>query len=143
MPRALRRRAWTEGGSRAVDQNLAFVAAVRVHAGEQLDQRGFAGAVLAAQRVHFAGAQVEADARERGDAAEALDDVARLEDEVGRHDGGGRCEGAASLMRRLREQGLARDSWSRRALGVGHAAIDLVVCRESVVDDGVDRCCRG
>ena len=42
-----------------VEHELAFVAAVRVDAGQHLDQRGLAGAVLAAERVDLAGAQIE------------------------------------------------------------------------------------
>ena len=56
----------------AVDADLAVV--VGVHAGEDLHQRRLAGAVLADQRVHLAGAKLEVDAVERGDAGEALGD---------------------------------------------------------------------
>ena len=50
---------------------------VGVHAGQDLHQRRLAGAVLAHQRVHLAGAEVEVDAVERGDAGEALADALR------------------------------------------------------------------
>src|SRR5262249_52799623 len=47
---------------------------------QELDQRGLARAVLAAERVDLPGPQVEGDALERGHAAETLDDAPRLED---------------------------------------------------------------
>ena len=46
---------------------------------EHLDQRGLAGAVLAEQAVHLAGADVEVHAVERADAGELLDDAGHLE----------------------------------------------------------------
>ena len=54
----------------AVQPDLAGIGAV--HAGEDLDQRRLAGAVLAEQRVHLAGAHVEVDRVERERAGEAL-----------------------------------------------------------------------
>jgi hypothetical protein len=75
---------------RAIDDDRALVAAVRMHAREQFDQRRLAGAVFTAERVDFAGAQREADTVERGHAAEALDDAARLEDRGRAHGRGGR-----------------------------------------------------
>ncbi len=64
----------------AVDQDLA---ARRAHdAREDLDQRRLACAVVADDRVHLAGAQVEADAAQGDDAPEALGHVARLEDRI-------------------------------------------------------------
>ena len=54
----------------AVEEELALVDLV--HAGEHLHQRRLAGSVLADQRVHLAGAQVEVHVLERLDAGEAL-----------------------------------------------------------------------
>ena len=54
----------------SVVDNLAGVGTV--DAAEDLDERGFAGAVLAEQRVDLAGPQLEVHAVERHDAAEAL-----------------------------------------------------------------------
>jgi hypothetical protein len=68
-----------EPGRLAAHQQLALVAAVRMEAAEQLDQRALAGAVLAAQRVHFAGPQREVDLAEGGHAAERLGEAAGLE----------------------------------------------------------------
>ena len=72
-----RRGRWRSATGRAVDPDLAVI--VGVHAGEDLHQRRLAGAVLAHQRVHLAGAEVEVDAVERGDAGEALADAARAQ----------------------------------------------------------------
>ncbi len=52
------------GGS-AIDEQLTFVRTVRVQAAEELDERGFARAVLPAQRVDFTVAQIEGDVIER------------------------------------------------------------------------------
>ena len=60
-----------------VDEDLALVGLVR--AGEDLDQRGLAGAVLAEQAVHLAGADLEVDAVERSGAGELLHDAAHLQ----------------------------------------------------------------
>ena len=51
----------------------------RIHAGQHLDQRRLAGAVLAHERVHFAGAQRELDAGQRLHAGKGAGDAARLE----------------------------------------------------------------
>ena len=59
-------------------ENVAFVRPGRIHAAEQFDQRAFAGTILAAQRVYFAGTEVEADATQRRDVAETLDEIGRL-----------------------------------------------------------------
>ena len=50
-----------------------------VDAGEHLDQRRLAGAVLAEQRMHLAGAHVEIDRIERQRAGEALGEAGDLE----------------------------------------------------------------
>ena len=60
-------------------QDLAVEAAVRVDAGEDLEQRRLAGAVLAAQAEDLAGARFELGAVERDDAAEALANAAHGE----------------------------------------------------------------
>ena len=57
----------------AVPRDPALVGLV--DAGEHLDQGRLAGAVLAEQAVHLAGAHVEVDAAEGPDAGEALDDA--------------------------------------------------------------------
>ena len=68
-----------------LDEDLALVAAVRVHAAEKIDERRFAGAILAAQGVDLARPQVEAHALERDDTAEALDDAVRRKESVAAH----------------------------------------------------------
>ena len=60
-----------------------------VGAGDDLDERGFARAVLAEQRVDFARLQLERHALQRADGAEGFADVGELEEgfqEIG--DGG-------------------------------------------------------
>ena len=51
-----------------------------MHAGENLDERGFPGAVLAEERMDLAGANGEVHRRERHHAREALADAAELEE---------------------------------------------------------------
>src|ERR1700722_11602004 len=51
----------------------------RVHTGQNLDQRRFAGAVLAQERKNFAGLESHTDVRERFRAAEALEDATDLQ----------------------------------------------------------------
>ena len=58
-------------------RDLAAVGLVR--AGQHLDQRGLAGAVLAEQAVHLAGADLEVDTVQRPHAGEDLHDPADLE----------------------------------------------------------------
>ncbi len=65
----------------AAPADLALVGLVR--AGQHLDQRRLAGAVLAEQAVHLAGADVEVDAAERPHARELLHDAAHLEQSPG------------------------------------------------------------
>ena len=63
-----------------VDAAKADAAGVeRVHAGQNLDQRRLAGAVLAQERKNFAGLEGHTDVRERFRAAEALEDAAHLQ----------------------------------------------------------------
>ena len=69
----------------AGDGQLAVVAAVRVEAAEELDERGFARAVFAAERVDFAGPQVEGNVAQGGHAGEAFGDAAGGEHFVGFH----------------------------------------------------------
>src|SRR6187549_1110955 len=54
-----------------------------MHAGQHLDQRRLAGAVLPHERVHFAGAQREIHARQRLHAGECAGDAPRLEHDRG------------------------------------------------------------
>src|SRR6185369_11910260 len=65
---------------------VAHLALVRlVDAGEHLDQRGLAGAVLADQRVHLARPQREADVVEGEGAGEPFGHPGHLEHRRGRH----------------------------------------------------------
>jgi hypothetical protein len=78
------------------------VASVRLHhAGEDIGQRRFAGAVLADERVHLTSRQVERDAVEGDRGAEALDEVAGREQGVRHHVpvrlAGGRSAAAMSV----------------------------------------------
>ena len=61
---------------------LALVAAVRVQAAEELDQRGFARAVFAAERVDFSRPQIKGNVAQRDHAGEAFGDAARGEDRL-------------------------------------------------------------
>src|SRR5439155_10631774 len=79
----------------AIDDELTVVRAGRVDARQRLDQRRLAGSVLAAQRVHFAGAQIERHVAQSGDRAEALRDLVGLED---RRHGVGRPRKISSLL---------------------------------------------
>ena len=81
----------------AVEVDLAGVE--RVDAGDALDQRRLAGAVVADERHDLARAHLEVDVDERLDRAEALRDAARLERRRRR---GGRV--SASSRRRLRSR---------------------------------------
>ena len=56
-----------------------FAAVGLIDAGDDLDQRGFAGAVLAEQRMDLAGVKGERDVFERLRRVEALGDVAHLQ----------------------------------------------------------------
>jgi hypothetical protein len=76
----LRRRRRGRAHRLAVQQQLASVG--REHAGEQLDQRRLAGAVLAHQRVHLSGAQAQAHAVQRQHAGEAPRQAARFEPQL-------------------------------------------------------------
>ena len=67
----------------AVVDDLAVVAAGRVDAREHLHQRGLAGAVLTADRVDLAAADVEVDVLQRLDPGEGLGDGAHLQDVLG------------------------------------------------------------
>ena len=65
----------------AVDEDLARVGMVEPV--EDVHQRRLAGAVLAEQRVHLAGQQVEVDPVVREHAGEALRDLSELENRRG------------------------------------------------------------
>ena len=60
-----------------------------VDPGQDLHQRGFAGAVFADQRMHFAGAQFEVPLGDRVHAGEALLDTLHAHQDVARRAGGG------------------------------------------------------
>ena len=74
-PHGIGRRAEPEG--RTVDQDFALAGVG--HARGDLDERGFAGAVLAKNSVDLAGIGLEVDIRQRGDAAVALGDALEFE----------------------------------------------------------------
>jgi hypothetical protein len=61
----------------------SLIAAMRMNAGEQLDQRALARAVFTAQRVDFACLKIKRNILERGDAGEALGQVMGGEDHGG------------------------------------------------------------
>src|SRR3954469_5039537 len=65
----------------ALEEDLARVR--RLHAGERLDERRLAGAVVAAERHDLGRVDGEARAAQRADAPEALDEAARLEQRLG------------------------------------------------------------
>ena len=67
----------------AVEDDLALVD--RVDPGDALDQRRLPGAVVADERHHLAGGDVEVDLVERLNRAEALGDSAQLEDRAFTH----------------------------------------------------------
>ena len=62
----------------AGEANLAAVG--RIDAGEDLDQRGFPGAVVAEQSEHFAFAKIEAHIVDGAHAAKSLHDVAKFDE---------------------------------------------------------------
>ena len=66
-----------EGDRLAVQADFSGVG--REHAGEDLDQRRLAGAVVAEQAGHLAGVHGQRDARQRLDRAKGLADIARRE----------------------------------------------------------------
>ena len=74
-PHGIGRRAEPEG--RTIDQDFALAGVG--HARGDLDERGFAGAVLAKNSVDLAGIGLEVDIRQRGDAAVALGDALEFE----------------------------------------------------------------
>ena len=90
--RALRLERAGERHLLAVDADAALVG--RVHAGDDLDQRRLAGAVLAQQRMHLAGPHVEAYGLERLHAGKGFADVGELEDE--RRAGAGAMRGSSA-----------------------------------------------
>ena len=68
-----------EANRRALDPDLAVI--VDVHAGEDLHQCRFAGAVLAHEGVDFAAPQVEVDVAQRRHAGEGFGDAFRFKDD--------------------------------------------------------------
>ena len=82
MPRSIAACGRRQRDRLALPQDLALVGLVAGR--EHLDQRRLAGAVLAEQAVHLAGADVELDAAQGEDAGEALDDAAHLQQRLGR-----------------------------------------------------------
>src|SRR5206468_3640903 len=78
--RVLRRR---EGDGLAVQEDLPGVGLVEPV--EDVHQRRLAGAVLAEERMHLAGGELEGDMVVGDDARELLGDPAQLQDEVLRH----------------------------------------------------------
>ena len=66
----------------AVEEDLAVEGSVRVDARQHLHEGGFAGAVLAADRVDLAALDTQGYVLEHLDTGEVLDDVAHLEDRV-------------------------------------------------------------
>src|SRR5450432_2312166 len=69
-----------------VEANLTGERAVRVHASEDLDERGFSGAVLAAQADDLASVGAEAHVPQHVDPAKALGYADQLEQGCGRKD---------------------------------------------------------
>ena len=71
--------------ARLLAENLepALIRTIRMNAGEELDQRAFASAVLPAERVDLALAQVKTHAIERDDARETLGDLVGGEEHLG------------------------------------------------------------
>ena len=80
-PGLLRLQGTGEGDRGAGQLDLARVDVV--HAGEHLDERRLAGAVLAHQRVHLAREEPEVDVGQRLDAGELLADPGHPQDRVG------------------------------------------------------------
>ena len=94
----------------AVEADLAGIGGV--DAGEDLDQRRLAGAVLAEQRMHLAAPDVEVDVVERQRAGEALGQAADMARSGGCACRGAGCSSIASAMARSRPD---------RSPGRGHA----------------------
>ena len=78
MPMARRLRRTAQVDHFAPPQHLAGVALD--HAGHDFHERGFAGAVLAEQQMHFAGVHREIAVAQRRYAAESLLDVPEFEE---------------------------------------------------------------
>jgi hypothetical protein len=94
-----------DGDRVALEEDLALVD--RVDAGDALDQRRLAGAVVADERHHLAGGDVEVDLVERLDGAEALRDPPELQDRAVAH-------GAISLLLAGHPRGATRPGGSSR-----------------------------
>jgi hypothetical protein len=74
------------GDHTPVERDLARIG--RLRSGQDLHQRRFSGAVLADERVHFAGFDIERDAVERTDAGERLHDPRHAQERGGRRQRG-------------------------------------------------------
>ena len=99
----------------AGQQDLAAIGLM--DAGDDLDQRRFAGAVLAEQGVDLAGIEGERDVLERLRGVEPLGDVAHLED--GRRAAGRRFERQRWRLQRSPPLGLSRRPPPSRHAGAG------------------------
>ena len=102
-----------EGDRLAIELDFARVRAVR--AGQNLEQRRLAGAVLAKQGVDLGVADFEMDVLERKHAGEALADPGHLEDRAVR-----RAASGGRRRRRAGHSGATR--WRGRRFGEGRAA---------------------
>ena len=91
-----RNRQAAQRAGRVMPAELYVAGVQRVDAGEDLDQRGLAGTVLAEQRQDLAGAELEVNVIERERASEALG-VARSQP-ARRGRGSGRCSRARPYL---------------------------------------------
>ena len=116
MPARRASRVDAERLRRAIDDDLALVAARRVHAAEDLDQRRLAGAVLADEAEHLARLDRERDVVQRAHARELLADAAQLDhvrrllpdhEQSRRAASSTRVAGRAAALTRARDAGAA------------------------------------
>src|SRR5829696_4575343 len=94
-----------------LEDDVAFVASIRVHSGQHLHQRGLASSVLAADGVHFTALDRQADILQRLDTREGLADIAHFQDVVSHLSplsGAGRGRGASRISLRKRGGGFHR-----------------------------------
>ena len=87
---------------------MKAAAVLRIGAGEDIDQRRLAGAVLAEQRLDLAGTQIEVDRIEREHAWKALGDALQAQELVSRR------AGASSLRHKASVDGVDRLPVGRR-----------------------------
>lgn len=71
-----------EGDGVVINAEFSLVGSMGMNASEELDQRGFTSAVFSAQRVDFAGAEVEGDRAQRGDAGKFLNEAPCFEERL-------------------------------------------------------------